>query len=236
MRRLLTCGVAVLLMQNVFGQGRMCDISANIFSHSNGHKFISRSKEVVKVSLINLGPDSLRTGDNYSVKFVFGGGNIFPKFKKVNRLVVPGDSIIFIDTLDINYVGDIDSFDFCTDVLVYNGGRDSIKLEVADGLLNNRYCITAAHKRVTTSTSRTMNYDSLFVYPNPVKDNLVQFVHLEHYSRLELYNSSAQLVKKLRVLPGVEEISWDVKDLRPGLYFLRAYNTSGVSSRKIIIQ
>ena len=81
MKSILSFVFVILCSLCCFGQGRSCDIRANILQPNPGHTFVSISKQVVKVSLINEGPDTLRHGDDYSVKFRFGGVHIFPNLQ-----------------------------------------------------------------------------------------------------------------------------------------------------------
>jgi len=235
MKITLSLFIICIFSQYTYGQGRSCDIKANIISHKNGHFFKSRSTEFVTTSIINLGPDTLRNNDNYMVGYVFGGSDIFPKFRKVDRLILPGDSVVFVDTLDINYVGDIDSFNFCADVRAYNTGRDSIKLEHGVMLRNNKHCITAKHKVVTMSVLNRISGNQFQIYPNPAVADQVNIRHSKDVTKLDLHNGRGQIVMTKQVAVGTKETTFEIDNLASGIYFFRATHSNGTSQHKLVI-
>ena len=225
--------ISLLFATTAFSQGRSCDIRANITSPTDGHIFVTRSSQEVQVSLINEGPDTLRHGDDYSVKFIFGSFHLHPKFGSINRYIYPGDSFVFTDTLDINYVGNVDSMPFCTEVVFYNIGRDSLKLETGSQLDNNKHCITGKHKGPNMSFKQDYKLTlSLTIYPNPATND----VHIKSPNVIKTIVVTDQKGSVVRNLESVDKLDTivDVKDLTQGVYFITINTESHAYTEKLI--
>lgn len=233
MKSALSLVLAILLDICSYGQGRSCDIRANIIYPNPGHTFVSISEQEIKVSLINEGPDTLRHGDDYSVKFRFGGVHLFPSFNSINRYVYPGDSIVFTDTLDINYVGNLDSMPFCTDVLFYNVGRDSIKRETPEQKVNNTHCITTKHARSNVSNRSKLHTPlSVTMFPNPANSSTTVSC-FEEIESIQLMQPNGQTVKLFNdVLSNSFEIP--LEHLVPGIYILRIQSGQHWFTEKLV--
>jgi len=82
----------------------------------------------------------------------------------------------------------------------------------------------------TTAINDPANID-LTIYPNPV-NNILNISAKEQIVKLEVYNSVGQLVKDFE--PISQQASISLEDLNSGIYFVRVYTQSGISSQKII--
>jgi len=233
MKSILSFVFVILCSLCCFGQGRSCDIRANILQPNPGHTFVSISKQVVKVSLINEGPDTLRHGDDYSVKFRFGGVHIFPTFNSINRYVYPGDSIVYTDTLDINYVGDLDSMPFCTEVLFCNGGRDSIQRETPEQKINNTHCITTKHKRTNVSIGNRLTTPSpITIFPNPTT-GIVNIESSKGIQSIVIADQKGSIVMRHEPADKLT-VQLDVSGLIQGMYFISIKSEDHVFTEKLI--
>jgi len=74
------------------------------------------------------------------------------------------------------------------------------------------------------------NSKSFNVYPNPANDNLAILVIGESNSEVEMYSSTGQMVKQIR-LKAIGETTIDVSDLQKGIYMVKV----GTYTQKILI-
>ena len=71
------------------------------------------------------------------------------------------------------------------------------------------------------------------VYPNPASDR-VTIKSASTIENLEIYNQLGQLVKQHKVNSNL--VNLDVSGLKSGIYFIKAYSSNKVSTRKLVIE
>ena len=202
------------------------------------YQFVSRSNKTVTAALINLGPDTLYLGDQYSVQFKFGGTYIFPSFETLLDTIYPGDSIFHSKTLDIYYRGDYDSFPFCVIASVYNTSLDSIKLETKSQKVNNTHCVTVSHYDSLSKTLsvKQVKSSNLSLYPNPAK-TYINVVSQEPFHRIVMYNLQGAVVQKLDLKSKTSKYLIPLADVKKGIYILRIEGeNANYSIEKFVVQ
>ncbi|MEO0115913.1 MAG: T9SS type A sorting domain-containing protein [candidate division WOR-3 bacterium] len=81
---------------------------------------------------------------------------------------------------------------------------------------------------------RSQLKDRLIIYPNPVSDYF--FIHLPAVAEeIRIYDASGKLVRGCSIQPQDRETKFVVKDLKPGVYFLRVKIKEGCFTKKLIL-
>ncbi len=80
-------------------------------------------------------------------------------------------------------------------------------------------------------------HNQFLISPNPTSSSLTIHTSLNlQNSEVEIYNLLGETVCKTMFPVGKEEITIDVSDLSPGLYFVKVQTEKGTSAQKLIIQ
>ena len=116
-----------------------------------------------------------------------------------------------------------------------------ISLTPTDSVINNMFITIELHN-IVTSVDEQLNYEtlnSILYYPNPVKDNLNIVFNLEKQAMVEVsvINITGQEIKKYNysLSEGSNNISMDMSDIKPGIYFVRLNaNNGNVANFKIV--
>ncbi len=206
---------------------RICEVEAVITAPNSGYDtFTSPGKQMVHVAIINNGPDTIIPEDQYSIGFKFGGNQIFPKFLKVKSHIAPGDSIKHSREIKVEYRTSIE-FKFCTDVLVYSTGMDSMKLETPGERENNMYCISAYHlDNYPVSVPTLISDNGISLFPNP--SNLsVRVQSVYELERIEVNNLFGQKIEDIKLGAGTLELDLSTADWPSALYLVNVYMSDG---------
>ena len=122
--------------------------------------------------------------------------------------------------------------------------HDEVKtLEWGDVVAGNRNALEVPvhlHKDAATGIDKLITgIDGLKAYPNPASNQLwVEFAnYIDAPVEVSLVNAFGQQTAKQTVHDkGVNVLTFDVENLKPGIYFLRLQTSSGVITEKIIIE
>jgi hypothetical protein len=233
MRTLFVLCIIFVMAFDVQAQGRKIDLAAKITNPMDGDSFVSPRNRVISVYLFNLGPDTIISKDEYSVKFIFSAFHIFPEFERFNTTILPGDSFLYQRELNIAYSGDVDEMKFCTEVYAFSRGRDSIRVESETMLDNNKHCVTTSHIDSSAfSDVNAIETQGISCYPNPVTSSLnIKSPEPIISAKVIDLNGQTVLFKKQ---VNMHNLKIDMSDYAPSVYFIQTETKSGVSTQKVI--
>lgn len=232
--RLTVLLVSICLSFSVFGQGRSIDLRTIITDPADGDSFVSPSKRLVTVYLVNNGPDTIWPKDEFSVKFIFSAFHIFPQFLSFGQYVYPGDSFRYQRELDISYSGDVASMKFCAEAFAFSKGRDSIRSETGITDENNKHCITTKHidSADNASVSQHLTTNTTSVYPNPTLGSTTVTCRQEIQS-VTILNVNGQVVKTLDNVSS-NSVTVSLQEQRSGIYFLQIQSGQHWFTEKLV--
>ncbi|MFN7117531.1 MAG: S8 family serine peptidase [Saprospiraceae bacterium] len=101
------------------------------------------------------------------------------------------------------------------------------------------YCVEIVQ---TTNVQEVMNTTSLRVFPNPFAEQLVIEVNLTETrsnATIELLNALGQSLRRQSLptlLPGVQNITMEAREIPAGLYFIRYQDDTGASITKKVVK
>ncbi|MFT4521411.1 MAG: hypothetical protein ACI8ZN_000342 [Bacteroidia bacterium] len=228
---LIVCGM------QAFAQGRACDATCAILSPIPTEVIQSPTVYDCQVALINLGPDTIKPGDEYSIGVEFGAMVYFPSFGKFTETILPGDSVFRTKTLNVNLVGNVVEAKFCAEVLFWRGGYDSLKLETPQGRKNNKVCIEVEHRDQNYGLSSNKPPLDVYVliYPNPAS-KLVQINSDLEIKSVELFNALGQKVNVPTMFnQDAQRFDLVVASLPKGLYYVHVELASGIVRKPIVV-
>jgi hypothetical protein len=177
----------------------------------------------------NNGPDALKPGDIlrfYTWNTDTGTRGAFKYILTSNYL--PGESFTVNHNIPINKDLDAEFYGIGLSCLVYNLSADSIKVEFAPKVYNNRPDIVVKIRRNNISARPHAQYpDNGFFYPNPAADVL----HLkQNCSHIGIYNTTGQ---KVLAMPKPAAIL-NISALPPGVYFMEGITEDGSTKKQDI--
>jgi len=175
----------------------------------------------------NNGPDALKPGDIfrfYTWNTDTGTRGAFKYTLTANYL--PGESFTVNHNIPINAEFDADFYGIGLSCLVYNLSADSIKVEFAPKVYNNRPDIVVKIRRNNISARpHAQAPNNGFFYPNPAADVL----HLkQNYSDISIYNTTGQ---KVLAIPK-PTATLNISTLPPGVYFMEGITQDGIIKRQ----
>ena len=175
----------------------------------------------------NNGPDVLKPGDIlrfYTWNTDTGTRGAFKYTLTANYL--PGESFTVNHNIPINKDLDAEFYRIGLSCLVYNLSADSIKVEFAPKVYNNRPDIVVKIRRNNISARpQAQAPDNGFFYPNPAADVL----HLkQHCSDISIYNTTGQ---KVLAIPK-PAATLNISALPPGVYFMEGRTEDGSIKRQ----
>lgn len=121
--------------------------------------------------------------------------------------------------------------------LLLNGCIDEVRIYSGTGTFTNDSLLIDSLARQFSGNNTSLGlsnietkYESGFVYPNPTTD-MVYFKNNTWYQRVELYDNLGKLIKA-----ELNTNKFDLREFKPGIYFLRTYNKNRIIQTKVIKQ
>ncbi|MCB9260873.1 MAG: T9SS type A sorting domain-containing protein [Flavobacteriales bacterium] len=212
----------LMLLQSAAFAQRVVDAIPVILSPPEGYTFRSPSVERIKVGIINLGTDTIKNHDGFSMKFKFGGVNPSPKFETFGRWVSPGDTFIYEQDIKVNWVGNVDSSPMCAEVTIFNWNRgqsDSLVIETGKEKENNKVCQNTNHRDSTSKVGILgEELTNQIIFPNPVNGNFIHFKR--EVSSVKVLDFLGKEVINYREELGLGLNKIEIANLPNGVYFV----------------
>lgn len=171
---------------------RNIDFTTRVLEPKARDTFVSPGQYYGKYSIINLGPDTVRYNDGYTLMIVFGNVIFPPVYGNFGRAVPPGDSVIVKSSLPTRFDATNYRTEICSEIykIFWVNKKDSIVAESFEKRKNNRTCIPMVH--ISYLNTAKIPTDKM-LYPNPTKDNLYGKMIQPGYS-ITIYNSQGKRV------------------------------------------
>jgi hypothetical protein len=212
---------------SIFGQ-RKIDFTIRVLEPKAYDTLVSPRDYSGKYAVINLGPDTIRYNDGYTLKIAFGNMVFPPLTGNFGRAVPPGDSIIAKNNLPCRFDATNYRTEICAEIyrIFWVNKKDSIIKETSEMKKNNETCIPMVHISYL-STSQMATVGS--VYPNPATD-IIRGKLIQPGNITTIYNLQGKMIKN--GLLETQELS--LKELPPATYLLHISTKEGSSSTILI--
>ena len=207
---------------------RNIDFTTRVLEPKARDTFVSPGQYYGKYSIINLGPDSVRYNDGYTLAIIFGNVVFPPVSGNFGRSVAPGDSIIVKSSLPTRFDATNYRTEICSEIykIYWVNKKDSIVAESFEKRKNNRTCVPMVHiSYLSTSQMATEGA----VYPNPATD-VIRGKLIQPGNSASIYNLQGKMIKK--GLLETQELS--LKELPSATYLLHISTKEGSSSTILI--
>jgi hypothetical protein len=211
--------LALFVSPNIVKSQRNIDFAIRILSPKPNDTFKSPGQYYGSYAILNLGPDTIRYNDGYTVKVVFGNMVYPPITGNFGKNILPGDSILISNSLPTRFDATNYNTDMCAEIyrLYWVNKLDSIISESVSKKKNNIFCIPMAHISYL-ATNHQNQY--IGVYPNPSNNTLI-FLTNDKIQEVEIFNNQGVFVKK----QSFTGASMQINDLPSGTYFVRLTNS-----------
>ncbi len=121
-----------------------------------------------------------------------------------------------------------------------NSPRLAIKMKMGKIASANSLYVDNINVSSTLNQQRIEGLNYLTLYPNPAKEILqVEFNHSTAKKlQLQIFNTLGQKVaeRPSQIYQGNQQLSFDVRSLKAGIYFLNFSSSKGIESRRFVVQ
>ena len=221
MKNITTFLLITLCVGTAFGQ-RQIDLTTRVLEPKAYDTLVSPADYSGKYAVINLGPDTIRYNDGYTLKIAFGNMVFPPLSGNFGRDVPPGDSIIAKNNLPCRFDATNYRTEICAEIyrIYWVNKKDSIIKETSEMRKNNETCIPMVHISYlnTASPKNTMRF-----YPNPATDKLMGD-YIQTGNTVCLYDMQGKKICSSRL----QTDAFDLQAIATGMYWLEVTTVSGV--------
>ncbi len=233
-----TIFIYLFISNYVFGQNaRIVDLKVRIISPLKNSYIKSPGSVVIQFSVINKGPDDLKTTDTIfyypqSNDTLFKSKRVYP-----SKTIQPGDSEIFTCLIPFNSPYDQNYYFLGIMALsAYNRSKDYLTNEPLSTQGDNTATTSVKHRSATSGINYTSNLKEPFFYPNPVNDFL--FFNFDKNSfdySILITDSKGIIVKDYDLSNNLRYPFIKTDDLPNGLYFIKFSNNNYTVCSKLIV-
>ena len=185
-------------------------------------------------SVKNLGPDTLCDSDSFYLKFLTNRSNTPENRVAVGRTLLPGDSIIYNDSVYFNETKNRRVL-FGQLVSLYQshlGLCEKKLISETDSFLDNNTYFTTINLYYVANVPK-LNTIQLSVFPNPNASGYFYIKSNYKMGQVKVWDTRGNLLLHEDKLH-TNEKAIDLSYYAPGIYILQAQTTEGTINKKII--
>jgi hypothetical protein len=227
--------IVIILNINLFGQKpvRNVETRCSFLSPTRLTYFKMPALVQVTFSSYNLGTDTIFPEDTFLYQLEYNGNYRPTKYMKVNKMIIPGDSIILNDSMTINVTNPDKGWFGVTISTAYYFSNDkythgklwSDRTNSNDNKITIFYTYTSAKNNINE-----INYDLISLYPNPTLNELNLLNKLNKKVQFQIYQINGKL-ELSSYTPAYSESEIDIASLSSGVYFI--YISDGIKTQRI---
>lgn len=185
-------------------------------------------------SVKNLGRDTICDSDSFYFSFLTNGSFRQERREAVGRTLVPGDSIIYHDSVYFNESKNRKVL-FGQQVILYQSRLSLCERKLiseTDSFLENNSFVYNLNLYYVANVPK-LNTVNMIVYPNPNNSGYYHIKSNHHISHIKVWDTRGNLLLNENKLNS-DEKSLDLSNYAPGIYILQAETTEGTVTKKMV--